>query len=167
SEGLNPAVNTNWFDIITQTGQYSQYNIAASGGDAKTNFFLSGGYYKRDAVTKGQDYDRKSGRLSLNHKATDKLSFGGRISLSRQEFSTIKAAGSGQNPMRSLYRLVPWLAPYNADGTYNANVTYNPELLRHENVYRTKISQLIGNANMEYKITDYLSFESRVAMDYN
>src|SRR5699024_5012112 len=115
SQGFDPEVNTDWFDVITQVGQYSQYNVSVSGGNSKTRFYLSGGYYNQDAVTKGQGYERMTGRLNLDHTANEKFSINGRLSLARQNLSTISGAGSGQNPVRSLYRVVPWLAPYDED----------------------------------------------------
>lgn len=165
--GLNPDVNTDWFDVITQVGQYQQYNLSASGGNDKTKYFVSGGYYTQDAVTKGQGFDRKTGRINLTHQATDKLSFGTRLTLTNQNLSTISGAGTGQNPVRSLYRFVPWLAVYDDQGNYNPLVTYNPEMLRNENKYETKIYQAIGNVNAAYAFTDYLSFESRAGIDFH
>lgn len=167
NQGLEPDVNTDWFDVITQVGNYAQYNVSASGGDEKTSFYASAGYYTRDATTKGQYFDRKNVRLSIDHQATDRLSFSGRLSVSRQDLSTVPSAGSGQNPIRTLYRLVPWLTPYTESGEYNPRVTYNPELLLNENIYETKISQLIGNFSAEYKLTDNISLESRAANDFN
>lgn len=165
SQGLKPDVNTDWMDVITQTGQYQQYNISASGGNDKTKFFLSGGYYKQDAVTRGQWFDRKTGRLSVNHKASNRLSFNGSINLASQRLSTVPAAGLGQNPVRGLYRLVPWLSPYTETGEYNPLITHNPEVVRNENKYETSIYQAIGNVGAQLQLTDYLSAESKLGID--
>lgn len=164
-QGLDPEVNTNWFDVITQLGKYEQYNVSASGGNDKTSFYLSGGYYKQDAVTKGQGFERKTGRVNLKHKASDRLSFDGKLSIVGQKLNTVPAAGTGQNPVRSLYRLVPWLAPYDENGLYNTRITYNPELLLNENKYETNIMQVIGSAGIQFKILDHLSFETRGGVD--
>lgn len=165
TQGLKTDVNTDWMDVITQSGQYQQYNLSASGGNDKTKFFLSGGYYKQDAVTRGQWFDRKTGRLSVNHKASKRLSFNGSMNLASQRLSTVPAAGTGQNPIRSLYRLVPWLSPYTATGEYNPALTYNPEIVRNENKYETSIYQAIGNVGAQLQFTDYLSAESKVGID--
>lgn len=165
NQGLNPDVNTDWMDVITQTGQYQQYNLSASGGNEKTKFFLSGGYYKQDAVTRGQWFDRKTGRLSVNHKASKRLSFNGSMNLASQRLSTVPAAGLGQNPVRSLYRLVPWLSPYTENGDYNPLITHNPVIVQNENKYETSIYQAIGNVGAQLQLTDYLSAESKLGID--
>lgn len=166
-QGLNPNIDTDWYDIIVQTGQYQQYNLSASGGTDKTRFFLSGNYYTQDAVTKGQGFERKTGRLNIEHQASDRLSFSARLSGAAQQLNTIPAAGSGQNPMRSLNRLVPWLAPYNEDGSYNMAITHNPELVRLENRYETNIYQAVGNVGGEYKLLKSLAVESRAGIDFS
>lgn len=165
--GLDPNTSIDWFDIITQPGRYDQYNVSASGGNEKTHFYVSAGYYNRDAVTKGQDFSRKNIRLSLNHEASDRLSFSGRLSASRQDLSTVPGAGTGQNPIRSLYRIVPWIGPYTESGEYSPRLNHNPEMVRNENKYETKISQLIGNLSAQYKINDNLTFETRGGTDFN
>lgn len=166
TQGLKPDVNTDWRDIITQTGQYDQYDVSASGGNEKSSFFTSVGYYNQDAVTKGQGYDRITARLRLKNKATDRLSLNMGLAPNYQRLSTIGGAGLGQNPIRSLNRLVPWVAPYNADGSYS-NILYNPELLRKENVYDTKIYALLGDVGAEYKILDDLSAETKFGIDFS
>lgn len=167
NQGLNPNINTDWYDVIVQTGQYQQYNLSASGGTEKTRFFLSGNYYTQDAVTKGQGFERKTGRLNIQHQANERLSFNGRISAAAQKLNTIPGAGTGQNPMRSLNRLVPWLAPYDENGGYNMSITHNPELVRLENRYETNIYQAVGNVSAEYKLLKSLAIESRAGIDFS
>ncbi|WP_293298021.1 SusC/RagA family TonB-linked outer membrane protein [Pedobacter sp. UBA4863] len=164
TQGLKPDINTDWLDVITQTGKYAQYNVSAAGGTEKTSFFASGGYYKQDAVTKGQNYEKITARLRLKNQATDKLSLNLGFAPNFQKLSTIVGSGTGANPVRSLNRLVPWVAPYNADGTYGSTL-YNPELQRLENVNDTRIYALLGDASAEYKFFDGFSAESKVGID--
>ncbi len=167
SQGLNPDVNTDWADVITRVGHYSQYNLSASGGNDKTDFYLSGGYYKQDAVTRGQGYDRKTGRININHKANEKLSFNARVALTAQHLNTIPGTGTGQNPVRSLYRFVPWLAPLDENGEYNPQVTYNPLIVQNENKYETEIYQAVGNVGASYQFTDYLTYDGKAGIDFS
>ena len=44
ANGINPAINTDWFKEILRQGQYSQYNLNASGGTDKNTYFISGSY---------------------------------------------------------------------------------------------------------------------------
>ncbi len=165
-QGFKADVNTDWLDVITQTGKYSQYDLNASGGTDKTTFFASGGYYKQDAVTKGQNYEKITARLRVKNQATDRLSFNLGFAPNFQKISTVPGSGTGINPVRSLNRLVPWVAPYNADGSYS-NILYNPELHRRENVNDTRTYALLGDASAEYKFFEGFSAESKVGIDMN
>ena len=51
ANSVDPTVNTDWFDKVLRQGNYSQYNLNASGGSDKTTYFLSGSYYNSDAPT--------------------------------------------------------------------------------------------------------------------
>ncbi len=165
-QGLKPDINTDWYDVITQKGNFQQYDISASGGTDKTTFYAGGGYYKQDAVTKGQGYERITGRLRLKNTATERLSFNLGIAPAYQKLSTIGNAGLGANPIRSLTRLVPWVAPYNDNGGYSG-ILYNPELLRNENKYDTRLYSIVGDAGAELKIWKGISAESKVGIDMN
>lgn len=163
-QGLNPDINTDWYDVITQKGNFQQYDVSAAGGTDKTTFYAGGGYYKQDAVTKGQGYERMTARMRLKNTASERLSFNIGIAPAYQKLSTISNAGAGANPIRSLNRLVPWVAPYNPDGSYS-DILYNPELLRKENKYDTRLYSILGDAGAEFKIWKGISAESKVSID--
>jgi TonB-linked SusC/RagA family outer membrane protein len=163
-QGLKPNVNTDWADVILRRGKFSQYDISASGGNDKTTFFTSAGYYKQDATVRDQGFERANVRLRLKHKASNRLSINVGMAPNFQKLSTIGNAGLGANPIRSLNRLVPWVAPYNADGSYTA-ITYNPEIVRKENRYDTRIYAFLGDIGAEFRILPGLSAESKMAID--
>jgi TonB-linked outer membrane protein, SusC/RagA family len=164
SQGLKPDVNTNWYDVITQKGKFRQYTASASGGTEKNTYYASAGYYKQDAVTKGQGFERINARFRMKNTASKRLTFNMGFAPSYQKLSTIGNAGLGANPVRSLYRLVPWVAPYNADGSYSS-IQYNPEIVRRENVYDTRIYSMLGDMGLELKLIDNLVAETKVAID--
>src|SRR5213078_1327609 len=41
-------VDIDWLHTVTRTGTQQQYNLSASGGDEKTKFYISGGYFKQE-----------------------------------------------------------------------------------------------------------------------
>ncbi|WP_126974500.1 SusC/RagA family TonB-linked outer membrane protein [Gynurincola endophyticus] len=165
-QGLKPNVNTDWFDVITQRGKFQQYDLSLSGGNDKTSVFASAGYYKQDATVKGQGFERFTSRLRVKHKASNSLSINAGFAPSYQKLSTIPNSGTGANPIRSLNRLVPWVAPYNENGTYSG-ILYNPEIVRNENKYDTRIYALLGDFGAELKITPDLVAETKVGIDFS
>jgi len=58
SYGYGNGVDIHWFDLVTRTGVQNQYNLSASGGDGKTKYFISGGYFKQQGTTIGTDLTR-------------------------------------------------------------------------------------------------------------
>ena len=69
-----------WFHLITKPGAQKQYNISASGGDAKTKFFASAGYFFQDGTSLKADFSRVTGSIRLTHNVNDKLSFATKVS---------------------------------------------------------------------------------------
>lgn len=167
NQGFNPNIHTDWQDLIIRRGSFSQYGLSVSGGNEKTTFHVSGGYFKQDAVVKGVDYERMNARLNLTHKANSRLTVSGGLGLNHQDMNTMRAQWWGENPIRNLRLTVPWVSPYNPDGTYNLGVTYNNEVLVNENKKNSKVYQALGNLGAELKILDQLSFETRGAIDFN
>ncbi|RAV28877.1 SusC/RagA family TonB-linked outer membrane protein [Sinomicrobium soli] len=166
---INRDVNTDWVDVITRNGQYKQYNLSATGGNEKTTFYSSLGLFEQEGVIIGIDYKKLNAKLNVTHQATDKLKIDFGVSASHQKLHTNSDAGSAANPVRALFRVVPWEPVYNEDGTYNTDIllTYNPVGMVKENIRETKLYGIIGNLGLTYNFTDNLSFESKGNIDFN
>src|SRR5690606_35141026 len=78
---VNPDLNTDWQDAIFRTAATRNYELSASGGSDKTQYYTSVGYMKQGGVILSSDFDRLSGRLNLNHQHNDKLRFATSINL--------------------------------------------------------------------------------------
>ncbi|RFS18845.1 SusC/RagA family TonB-linked outer membrane protein [Chitinophaga silvatica] len=169
SRGVDTTVNTNWIDVLTRHGAYSQANLSAAGGSERTKFYVSGGFYDSQSALRGVDYRRMTGRLNLTNKATDKLSFHVNLSLNYQKANAVGDVGLMANPVRSLVRLQPWLKIYNPDGSYDFsyNNTFNPVAVLNDVSRTGSIYGLLGGAGAKYMITDFISLESMISLDLN
>ncbi|WP_159021382.1 TonB-dependent receptor [Formosa sp. L2A11] len=168
-DNVDETVDTDWKDVITRTGQYKQYGFSASGGNENTVFYSSVGIYDQESVIIGVDYKKLNAKLNVNHKANDKLSMNFGVSASNQVLHTISEAGSAYNPVRAMYREVPWQPVYNDDGSYNTDIllTYNPVGLVEENERESKLYGILGNVGVNYDFTENLSFETKANIDFN
>ncbi|MBD8487281.1 TonB-dependent receptor [Echinicola sp. CAU 1574] len=166
---IDQNINTNWFDVITRDGSYQQYFISASGGNEKTNFYSSIGYYDQEAPIIGIDYEKLNAKVNVRHAATKKLTLDLGLAANTQIMHTNSEAGSANNPIRSMFREVPWEPVYNEDGSYNTDIllTYNPVGLVNENIRETKLYNALGNVGLKYDIMDNFSFETRANLDFN
>ena len=170
ANGISRSTNTDWFDAVLRQGQYSQYNLNASGGNDKSTYFVSGSYYNSDAPTKGLNYDKATYRINISSELTKKLSFKGGFSGSFQQTSNFLGGSFFANPVRAMYRLAPWLPIYKSDGkTYELgyNNGYNPVAVIETTKRKAKTYNIAANASANYKITKGLTFEGSYAMDFN
>ena len=120
--------NTDWTDIVTQTGITSEHVFSASGGTEKLNAYGSFGYLNNKGTQKGQSYERYTSKISINVSPTDwfKLTGSFNLSWSEQDYgmSTLSArSNSAPNAIygaaKSLYNMS---VPFDADG----NIIINP-----------------------------------------
>ncbi len=172
--GKGNGVNTNWLDLVTKQGNQQQYNLSASGGDAKNQFYISGGYFNQQANVINSDFKRYSLRTNFKHIASDKLNFSFTVAGSNTIQHTPNSGGAFANPVGSLPFLRPTQNPYNADGTLNINRTgnnfssqYNPLYIAKYNRNDLNSTQLEGTLSGEYSILNNLKFTSRFGVDYN
>ena len=178
--GLKPDVNTNWYDLVTRSGSQQQYNLSMTGGNDKTQFYVSGGYFRQVGTTLATDFDRYNGSVSITHKASNKFTLNAVINGAATKQSTPTNGGTFANPVLASYFLLPWYSPYNADGTYkyddpegqfsNNGGIFNPLIQADWNKNTTRQYQLRGNLTGEYKILDNtknnLKLTTRFAGEY-
>ncbi|MFY0256200.1 SusC/RagA family TonB-linked outer membrane protein [Chitinophaga sp. 30R24] len=169
ARGVDTTINTDWMDVLTRHGAYTQANLSAAGGSDKTRFYVSGGYYDSQSALRGVGYKRMTGKLNLNNQATIRLSVDVNLSLSYQRTDAVGDVGLMANPVRSLVRLQPWLKVYNPNGSYDFsyNNTFNPVAVLNENTRTGAIYGMLGGAGAKYRLADFLFFETKVSLDLN
>ncbi len=162
------AHNTDWFDFATRTGVVQNHTISHTLGTEKIRNFLSFDYYKELGTVKGYDFDRFSFRDNVNYSFNDKLKV------------HLKVAGSyrdtddRQHSIYSAMTYLPWDYPINPDGTVRtgketglgtaldwhgrdmSNYLYNTQY----DYIRNKQIGINGNFGFDYRLTDWLTFES-------
>ncbi|BAV08061.1 TonB-dependent receptor [Filimonas lacunae] len=173
--GYGNGVDIDWLGLTTQTGKQQQYNLSLSAGDAKTQIFMSGGYFQQEGANIGSGIRRISGNLKVNHNISDKVSVSTNWNVGNV-YQNTPASGSGYygNPWYVALTLRPTQNPYTADGSLNiaANDTgfathYNPlYVLAHDKNWM-RSTQIIGGGNLEYKVIKGLKFTSHMGIQSN
>jgi TonB-dependent starch-binding outer membrane protein SusC len=163
-----------WQDAIFKTGRVNNYELNATGGNEKTQFYASGSYQTSDATLTKVDFKRANFRINVDHKATEKLSFNTNISLSniRQRSVPLGTDGSSLgNPAFAAPLYAPYLRIFNADGSYNSPLQgiLNQNVLQvaDYNDGLAKTNQLVGSVSATYKILPTLTFKSFASAEYN
>lgn len=174
SLGQGNNVNYNWLDAVTKTGTQRQYNLSASGGNDRTTYNLSGGYFRQEGTTLQSDFQRWNGNMSITSKATDRLTISTTLNTGFVQQNAPLAGGSFGNPILSSYFLLPSRAARNPNGSLNISAPdFGPGNL-HNTVATAEMDKRFlkqlsarGGLTAEYKILDNLKFTSRYGIDYN
>jgi TonB-linked SusC/RagA family outer membrane protein len=169
------SVDVNWLDVLTRTGTQQTYNLSLQGGDEKTKFYISGGYYKQAANVIGSDLKRYSSVINLDHNISKKFSVGLSLQPSySRENAPVSNSSAFANPIMAFYFLRPLQNPYAADGSFNIGTatkdfssTFNPLYIVANDIHTLDYLTLNGNVQAKYNIVKGLSFLSKIGMQYN
>lgn len=174
-EGVNDANNTDWVDEVLRTGIYQQYQLNTYGGNERTKFYISANYRDEEGIQLNNKFQRFQGTINLDHSATDKLSFGNNLMISRGINHRVK----GDNFLDGVYsgaiKSLPYFTPYDEQGRligpgdpgYASFPNFNPvaqALLPKFETYSTKI---LAGLFANYNILKDLNFRSQVSIDFN
>ena len=83
---------TDWFDEALGGSSTTDISLSASGGNARTKFFIQGSYTHQAGIIKKNDMDRFGLTANLQHRANDRVSFSFNTSAYRTETKNTNAA---------------------------------------------------------------------------
>lgn len=165
---------TNWLDEVTRRGAHQQVNVSASGGNDKSIFNASAGYFNQQGTTINSNYKRFSGSLSLQNKPSEKLMFRIGINASASRQNTPSNSSYYANPVYGAFLLRPTQNPYNEDGSINLSLTdfpnggvYNQIAEATLNIRDLKTIKGLGFGRVEYKPIRNLTLSSQYGIDLN
>ena len=116
--------NTDWCDMVTQTGVTHEHTLSASGGTDKMKGYASIGYLDNEGTVKGQSYTRYTTKLSLDLKPTKWFNLGLNVNgtFSEQQYGSSASSvgqlikGMPSNLYAASTSLFPYASPYDEDG---------------------------------------------------
>ena len=163
------SINNNWRDLIFQTGKVQQHNLAISGGDLNTKFYLSANYYDEEGQMIDSRFNRGSIRMNLEEKLSERVSFGIRSfgSYSDSRFIQTENLINLNNPFALAYILNPYEQIYNDDGSYYFGASgRNPFEEAELNEASNTEFKGLGIMYANIKLTDELQVRGRWGVDY-
>ena len=109
-------VNTDWQDLMFDTGMMMSHDIGVSGGSATGSYNFGAGYYQDTSLLPGQEYRRINLRANIDQAVGNYFRFG---LTTNSNYNT----NDGQNiGMYSTLATSPLINPYNEDGTLKRTV---------------------------------------------
>ncbi len=166
-------VNTNWIDAVTRTAVSNNLSAGVQGGKDKTNYYLSLSYTDNNSYIINQDMQRYNARLNLNTDLSKKVTMSLNFSLAKLDNNALQA----NDIYAAALKKAPNLPIYDEDGSYHYGYApnakgnadcYNPVAMAYINDEYSEDMRVIGNAYVEYKPFNWLTWRTEVGTDmYN
>ncbi|WP_281682049.1 SusC/RagA family TonB-linked outer membrane protein [Zunongwangia profunda] len=118
-DGQEGLVNTDWMDVAFRTAEISNYNLSASGGNEKTKFYTSLGFFDQEGIVIGTDLKRYSFATNLETQITDKIKIGTNIKASFTDQNQLDQSSRSSGALALSSLNLPYYSPYTADGALN------------------------------------------------
>ena len=168
-------VDTDWVDEAFQTGSTQNYEVSASGGNERTTFFLSGGYFQQDGILIESEFQRYSARINIDHQATDKIDFGLRFNVSYTQGLNATAGNRFSSPLLGAFVNSPFDRVRDPDtgelfvGNEPDRITFTGDNFVRSvplNPVTNNNLRTLGNFNIGYDILENLRISTKVGIDF-
>lgn len=172
----NPSAvsTTDWTDYVTKTGITQDHILSASGGTENMQAYGSFGYLKQDGTQLGQDYQRYSGKISVDITPVNWFKMGAVMNTTFGDqnygFATTNVTGPG-NLYFAAQGMLPYAEPYDVDGNRinlpggDVNIQ-NPILEANYNINERHVWRNFGNIFAEFEPIKGLRYRVNFGPDY-
>ena len=168
-----PMANTNWLGSIFRTAPEQDHQLSVSGGTEKTQYSVSGNYFKQDGIILNSWYERYTLRTKLTSQVTDHLKIGTNLSFSYYNKNSVGSSGDGTggnggSVIRYALFRDPAIPIYSSPGVYSDlpqypgffGDGYNPVGLANNTNNIEKQFRGFGDVFAEYQLLHNLYFKS-------
>ncbi|MHA4806848.1 SusC/RagA family TonB-linked outer membrane protein [Flavitalea flava] len=174
-EFANPkylGAGTDWQKELFRKAPDMSHTLTVSGGDNRTQYLLSGSYFKQKGMALGSDFERYSVRLNLDNKTTNWLKVGTSLQMAHV-YENVNTSTSGI--IGSALNLTPDIPVQNPDGSWGGITNtsgwvpgvVNPVAIAEIVKDQKKRNQLFGNAYAEIQFTKDLSLRNEVSGNFD
>ncbi|RDB06713.1 SusC/RagA family TonB-linked outer membrane protein [Runella aurantiaca] len=168
AQGLAAGTDTKWQDLILRNGFMQNHSLGVQGGNDRTQFYISGGYFQDKGVSEGLDYTRMSLRANIDHNVNKWL----KVGLSSYIMYSIRN-GENLNPYSFTINQNPLARPYDDNGNIifsptNDALLTNPlaEIVKGAQVDNTKRYRIFNSLYTEVKIMEGLKYRVNFGPDF-
>ena len=166
--GIAANRSNDYQDLILQPGIMQNHTLGVQGGNDKTAFYLSGGFFKDKGISKGLDYTRLSLRANIDHSINKVL----KVGLSSYMMYSDRN-GENLNPYQLTLQQNPLGRPYDDNGNLifsptNDALLTNPlfEVIPGAQVDNTKKYRIFNSLYAELNVTNNLKYRVNFGPDF-
>lgn len=140
---------TNWQEAIFQTGKTQDHQLSFSGGNDKTNYYFSAGYYDQKGILIGSDFKRYATRFNLESQIKSWLKAGVSSNITRS-IQNVTLADAAESTIWWAALQSPLVPVKNLDGTWAGNYSVGGYEYTQDNPVATSSSR--GNKSTNSSI---------------
>ncbi len=166
--GIAAGRNSNYQDLILHNGTMQNHSLGVQGGNDKTQFYISGGFFQDKGISDGLDYTRMSLRANIDHNINSRI----KVGLSSYTMYSIRN-GENLNPYGFTINQNPLGRPYDDNGNMifsptNDALLTNPlaEIVPGAQVDNTKKYRIFNSLYAEVKILEGLKYRVNFGPDF-
>lgn len=163
-------VDTPWLKEVTRSSpMLSNIQATASGGNEKTQFYMSAGWFKQEGLQKKSDYDRYSFRAKINHQFNKRVKLDLNASFTTSDNNRLFGDNNIYGPMFNAARNRPDQPIYDSKSPtgYYRTIRNNPVGCYQELTALNRNQRLMGDVKFEWNIWDNLVFRSNMGADFS
>ena len=171
--------NTDWWDIIMRQGALQNYNVSATGGSDKSNFFVSVGTKKENGLQINNDYSQYNARFNFDYKLRSNMNTGVRFNGNWSKFTYALEEGfTDPAPTNTagfdMQYAIAGLTPYDpVSGNYGGVMAYgedpqayNPYTVYVNNLNRQERKEVISSMYLDWMPIKGLKGTVEYALSY-
>jgi TonB-linked SusC/RagA family outer membrane protein len=168
ADGIANNRNTDWQSLMLKTGVTQNHTLGIQGGNDKTQFYISGGFFQDKGIAEGLDFTRYSFRANVDHQINKTF----KIGVASYMMNSVRN-GASLNPYAFSLQQNPLANPYNSDGSIkfaptNDALLTNPlsEIVPGAQVDEIKKYRIFNSINVEAKILEGLTYKINFGPDF-
>jgi TonB-linked SusC/RagA family outer membrane protein len=153
-----------------QMGMRINNGISVSGGDQKSNYYTSVSNLHQRGIVPNSSWDRTTFRLSGNSALSERLSVRGSATYSNS--GGLRAQGGDKSIMSALtyhtnsVDVNDYINPNGTIKSYALTTIDNPRYIAEYSTLHDNVDRIIGYTGLNLKITDWLSADYQVGVDF-
>jgi TonB-dependent starch-binding outer membrane protein SusC len=170
--------NTDWWNVIMRQGRIANHTVSATGGNNKSNFFISAGLMDQKGIQINNDFTRYNARFNYDYKLRDNMNTGIKFNGNWSKFTFSLPDGfTDSNPTNTggfdLQFAIAGITPYDpATGYYGGVMAYG-EAAQAYNPYTSFVNNFTRqnrqevNPNLYFDWTPVKGLKGRIDYTLN
>ena len=152
--------NTDWWDIIMRDGQVQNHNLSATGGNDKSNFYISIGMMDEKGLQLNNDYSRYNARFNYDYKVRSNMNVGARFAGNWSKYTYALEDGFTDDASTNtagfdMQYAISGITPYDpVTGNYGGVMAYSEDPQAY-NPYTLYVNNLNRQNRQEANVSGY------------